>query len=178
MESCVFVRAEIERIAGANKFERRHMLRNDRILNLARSIDHDLAANSPDDLLYAYIDENLDRPLTLELLSREAGVSSSYLRTWFKAAMGLTVHRYVLRRRVERARFLLLPTWHGGCVASLVAARGIYVEPLSIDRSEFTRRPSVEPAYLQSNLAARFFQASWTDRYICGSQALYRNSIF
>jgi AraC family transcriptional regulator len=56
----------------------------------------------------AYIDAHLDRPLTLEILSREAGASSSHLRTWFKAAMGVTVHRYVLRRRVERARLLLL----------------------------------------------------------------------
>jgi AraC family transcriptional regulator len=55
-----------------------------------------------------YIDEHLDQPLTLEILSREAGVSSSHLRAWFKAATGFTVHRYVLRRRVERARFLLL----------------------------------------------------------------------
>ncbi|WP_027559911.1 MULTISPECIES: helix-turn-helix domain-containing protein [Bradyrhizobium] len=55
-----------------------------------------------------YIDGHLDHPLTLEVLSREAGVSSSHLRAWFKAATGLTVHRYVLRRRVERARFLLL----------------------------------------------------------------------
>lgn len=55
-----------------------------------------------------FIETHLERPLTLELLSREAGVSSSHLRTWFKVAMGTTVHRYVLRRRVERARFLIL----------------------------------------------------------------------
>lgn len=55
-----------------------------------------------------YIEEHLDHPLTVEVLSREAGVSSSHLRAWFKAASGLTVHRYVLRKRVERARFLLL----------------------------------------------------------------------
>lgn len=55
-----------------------------------------------------FIEQHLDHPLTLELLSREAGVSSSHLRTWFKVAMGSTVHRYVLRRRVERARFLIL----------------------------------------------------------------------
>ncbi|MDI4235489.1 AraC family transcriptional regulator [Bradyrhizobium sp. Arg237L] len=137
------VGAEIGRITGANKLEGRHMLRHDRIFNLARSIEHDLSVKSASDLLYAesigialaiqllglrdepldplarlspiqlkrvltYIDEKLDQPLTLEILSREAGVSNSHLRTWFKVAMGLTVHRYVLRRRVERARFLLL----------------------------------------------------------------------
>ncbi|MGY4449300.1 AraC family transcriptional regulator [Bradyrhizobium sp. i1.3.1] len=56
----------------------------------------------------AYIDANLDQPLTIDILSREAGVSSSHLRTWFKAAMDVTIHRYILRRRVEHARQLLL----------------------------------------------------------------------
>lgn len=54
-----------------------------------------------------YVDANLDRPLTVDILSREAGVSSSHLRTWFKAAMGVTVHRYVLKKRVEHAHLLL-----------------------------------------------------------------------
>jgi AraC family transcriptional regulator len=55
-----------------------------------------------------HIDAYLQTPLTLEKLSAVAGVSNSNLRTWFKAATGVTVHRYVLRRRVERARSLLL----------------------------------------------------------------------
>ena len=55
-----------------------------------------------------YIDANLHEALTIDELSRVAGASSSHLRTWFKAAMGTTLHRYVLRRRVDRARTLLL----------------------------------------------------------------------
>jgi AraC family transcriptional regulator len=55
-----------------------------------------------------YIDANLDRALTIDILSREAGVSSSHLRAWFKAATGVTVHRYVLKKRVEHAHRLLL----------------------------------------------------------------------
>jgi AraC family transcriptional regulator len=58
--------------------------------------------------IVAYVDENLDQPLTVDILCRQAGVSSSHLRTWFKAAMGVTVHRYVLQRRLEHARRLLL----------------------------------------------------------------------
>ena len=56
----------------------------------------------------AYIDANLDHPLTIDILCREAGVSSSHLRTWFKVAMDVTIHRYILRRRLEHARQLLL----------------------------------------------------------------------
>lgn len=56
----------------------------------------------------SYVDTNLDQALTIDVLSRVAGVSSSHLRTWFKVAMGVTVHRYVLKKRVERAQLLLL----------------------------------------------------------------------
>ena len=54
-----------------------------------------------------HIEAALHEPLSIDRLSRIAGASSSHLRTWFKAAMGVTLHRYVLRRRVERARILL-----------------------------------------------------------------------
>ncbi|MGX7871926.1 helix-turn-helix domain-containing protein [Mesorhizobium sp. ORM6] len=45
--------------------------------------------------------------MTIEVLARVAGASSSHLRHWFKQATGVTVHRFVVRRRVERARMLL-----------------------------------------------------------------------
>lgn len=54
-----------------------------------------------------HIEVALHEPLSIHRLSRVAGASSSHLRTWFKAATGFTLHRYVLRRRVERARVLL-----------------------------------------------------------------------
>lgn len=57
--------------------------------------------------LLDFIEAHLDRPLTLARLAREAGASSSHLRQGFKQATGMTVHRYVVRRRVERARLLL-----------------------------------------------------------------------
>ncbi|WFP74251.1 AraC family transcriptional regulator [Mesorhizobium sp. WSM4906] len=55
-----------------------------------------------------YVEAHLSEPLTIDTLSRIASASSSHLRTWFKAATGMTLHRYVLRRRVERARSLIL----------------------------------------------------------------------
>jgi AraC family transcriptional regulator len=53
------------------------------------------------------IETRLDRPLTIESLAREAGASSSHLRHWFLQVTGTTVHRYLMRRRVARARELL-----------------------------------------------------------------------
>ncbi|URK89228.1 AraC family transcriptional regulator (plasmid) [Rhizobium sp. RCAM05350] len=58
--------------------------------------------------LFDFIEARLDQPLTIEALSREAGSSSSHLRRWFKVATGTTLHRYVIRRRVERSWLMLL----------------------------------------------------------------------
>jgi AraC family transcriptional regulator len=58
-------------------------------------------------MLFEYVDAHLDQPLTVSILSRETGASSSHLRAWFKTATGMTIHRYVVRKRVERARLLL-----------------------------------------------------------------------
>jgi AraC family transcriptional regulator len=58
--------------------------------------------------LFDFVEAHIDQPLTIETLAREAGASSSHLRHWFKQATGTTVHRYVVRRRVERARSLIL----------------------------------------------------------------------
>lgn len=55
-----------------------------------------------------YVEEHLDRDLSLEHLAEVAGVSASHLKAAFKQALGLPVHQYVIRRRVERARALLL----------------------------------------------------------------------
>jgi AraC family transcriptional regulator len=55
-----------------------------------------------------YIEAHLDRGLSLERLAKVAGLSSSHLKTLFKRSTGLPLHRYVVQRRLERARRLLL----------------------------------------------------------------------
>lgn len=65
----------------------------------------------------AYVEEHLDRVLSLALAG-VAGVSASHLKTLFKRATGLPVHEYVVQRRVERAKALLL---RGELPASQVA---------------------------------------------------------
>ena len=54
-----------------------------------------------------FIEENLDRDLSLEVLAAEVHISPLYLPRAFKTAVGQSTHQYVLRRRVERARKLL-----------------------------------------------------------------------
>jgi AraC family transcriptional regulator len=58
--------------------------------------------------VFDYVEAHLEKPLTLAGLARVADVSGAHLRHWFKALTGMTVHRYVVRRRVEKARILLL----------------------------------------------------------------------
>lgn len=55
-----------------------------------------------------YIEEHLAEDVSLLRLAQVAGVSASHLRVLFKRTVGLPIHEYVIRRRVERARVLLV----------------------------------------------------------------------
>jgi AraC family transcriptional regulator len=68
--------------------------------------------------LTAYVEDHLDQDLSLAVLAGVAGVSVSHLKTLFRRSTGLAVHEYVIQRRVERARLLLL---RGELPASQVA---------------------------------------------------------
>ncbi|WP_241758393.1 AraC family transcriptional regulator [Myxococcus landrumensis] len=65
-----------------------------------------------------YVEAHLEGDLSLACLSRVAGVSASHFKTLFKRSMGVPVHEYVIQRRVERARALLL---RGGVPTGQVA---------------------------------------------------------
>jgi AraC family transcriptional regulator len=55
-----------------------------------------------------YVEANLDADLGLEQLSEVAGISVPHLTSLFRRTMGQSVHAYVMERRVQRARTLLL----------------------------------------------------------------------
>jgi AraC family transcriptional regulator len=55
----------------------------------------------------AYIDENIDRRLTLPRLATVARLSLFAFVRSFKSSTGLPPHRYILRKRVEHAKVLL-----------------------------------------------------------------------
>jgi AraC family transcriptional regulator len=68
--------------------------------------------------LTEYIEEHLDQNLSLLRLAGIAEVSASHLKTLFRRSTGIPVHEYVVQRRVERAKALLL---RGKLPASQVA---------------------------------------------------------
>ena len=55
----------------------------------------------------AYIEDNLREDLSLSNIAASAGLSPSYFKILFRDSVGLPVHQYVIRRRVERAKRLL-----------------------------------------------------------------------
>jgi AraC family transcriptional regulator len=57
--------------------------------------------------LVAFIDGNLAAPLRLADLAAAAALSQAHLARAFRNATGVSLHRYVLQRRLEHARVLL-----------------------------------------------------------------------
>jgi AraC family transcriptional regulator len=82
---------------------RRHVSRPGRV---SRHLPH--ALDSRMRRVCALIDSALDEDLSLERLAREAGVGAHAFSSAFAKAVGMTPHRYVLNRRIERAKTLLL----------------------------------------------------------------------
>ena len=58
--------------------------------------------------LLEFIEANLDQSLSLAELAAVAGLGATRLKALFAQTMSLPVHQYVVRRRVERAKRLLL----------------------------------------------------------------------
>ncbi len=54
-----------------------------------------------------YVDDNLEKDLTLAEIAGAAHMSPYHFSRLFKQSTGLTPHRYVIERRVQRARELL-----------------------------------------------------------------------
>ena len=57
-----------------------------------------------------YINDNLDKPLTLESLSKIADLSPSYFVSLFRQSTGQPPHKYILNQRVSKAKNLLVKT--------------------------------------------------------------------
>ncbi len=60
--------------------------------------------------LVDFIEAHIDESLSLADLAATVGLSVSHLKPLFRATFGMPVHHYVLTRRVERARLLILST--------------------------------------------------------------------
>jgi AraC family transcriptional regulator len=68
--------------------------------------------------VFDYIEAHLDQPIAIQQLAVEAGLGPTAFKEAFRRTFGAPVHRFVVRRRSERARMLLL---EGSMPASQVA---------------------------------------------------------
>jgi AraC family transcriptional regulator len=99
--------------------------------------------------LMDFIEEHLDGDLTLEAMAGELQISALYLPRAFKTAVGQSPHRYVLGRRVERAKALLRNT--DSPVADVALSSGFSSQ--SHLSNWFLRMMGVSPAaYRRQNL--------------------------
>jgi AraC family transcriptional regulator len=56
----------------------------------------------------SFIEEQLAEDVSLAQIAAVAGISASHLNTLFRISMGVPVHKYLIERRVERAKTLLM----------------------------------------------------------------------
>jgi AraC family transcriptional regulator len=61
-------------------------------------------------LVTTHIDANLETSITTETLARVARLSLSHFMRAFRVSFGASPHRYIVRRRLERAQGLMLTT--------------------------------------------------------------------
>jgi AraC family transcriptional regulator len=92
-----------------------HLLRNHSSLGrgASRSLNPERAGRLPEASLRAaqdYVDDNLSGDLSLAEIAAAAHLSPFHFARAFKRSTGLSPHQYVMRRRIERARELLVGT--------------------------------------------------------------------
>ncbi|CAJ0736737.1 HTH-type transcriptional activator RhaR [Ralstonia edaphis] len=91
-----------------------------RLLNSSRDVSNNARTLAPRVAarVIDYIEAHLHQRLTLAELAAQAGLSVPHFNVLFRATLGVPVHRYVVQRRVERAKSMLL---EGRCSASQIA---------------------------------------------------------
>jgi len=57
--------------------------------------------------IQSYIADNLASKLSIAKISEAVGASASHLQALFRNATGLSIHQYVLRKRIEHAQLLM-----------------------------------------------------------------------
>jgi AraC-like DNA-binding protein len=90
-----------------------------------------------------YIDEHLQAPIHIHHLAQFANLSYSHFCRAFKGSFGLTAHAYVTRRRVDRARHLLLATDDPLCHIAVVCGLSDQSHLSRIFRQETGKPPGV-----------------------------------
>lgn len=123
-----------------------------------------------------FIEENLDKPISLAELARTAGMSVYYFATLFKKSTGQSPHRYIVWRRVVRASELLRDTSLSILQVSLDLG---FEHPNNFARA-FRRVTGVSPTRFRQTQAMRIERpgrdAPSTDRLLAGRRKQFDRS--
>ena len=95
-----------------------------------------------------YMEEHLDEPLTIPVLSRRACLSATAFKEGFRQLHGLPVHTWLRQRRMERAAELL----RGSALSVLGVAQSVGYGSASQFSAAFRRQYGVPPAQYRKNV--------------------------
>ncbi|MFL6197592.1 MAG: helix-turn-helix transcriptional regulator, partial [Thermoanaerobaculia bacterium] len=115
---------------------------------LSRTLDTERAGRLTEASLASvvdYVGDNLAEDLSLASMAAAANLSPYHFARSFKRFMGLTPHQYVLRRRIERAKEMLLDT---DLPVGVVARRVGFASPSHFSQ-QFKRAVGVPPSALR-----------------------------
>lgn len=98
---------------------------------------------------FDYIDNHLDAPLHTNTIASVLLVSRSYLEKQFYQQLGVSIHRYIVQRRMQRARQLI----ENKTPATLAAQQVGYAEYSSFFRA-FVRTFGFSPTTLKGRVKA------------------------
>lgn len=76
-----------------------------KLINVSKYGGNDLIRSAKE-----YIEAHVNQKITVEQLAEYLRVSNSYLSSEFKKNIGITIHAYILKNKIERARRLLVET--------------------------------------------------------------------
>jgi AraC family transcriptional regulator len=127
-----------------------HLLRHHSSLGSgpSRRLDPESAGRLPEASLRFvadYVGDNLSGDLSLAGMAAAANLSPYHFARSFKRSTGLTPHQYVLRRRIERAREMLLAT---DLPVGVVARRVGFASPSHFSQ-QFKRAVGVLPSAMR-----------------------------
>lgn len=106
----------IEELSGDRfgKDERIRCLIMDFMLTLNRTVyehEHPVSLSDDNSLyknLLIYIDQHLEDDISLDALAKEFFVSKYYIEHLFKEQMGLSLHQFIIKKRLAKAKDLIL----------------------------------------------------------------------
>jgi AraC-like DNA-binding protein len=97
------------------------------------------------------LSEHLDGGILLSRVARECGMSVSHFTRSFKASLGVSAHRWLVLRRIERAKELMLTTQSP---LGVIAREAGFSDQASFNRT-FRQFVGISPGRWRQELAER-----------------------